>query len=197
MHSLVNSGKYIQQTQTEIVNGLAYELSYFGDYNGDGIADLIISEKVSKGITLSSRIHFFKYNKSSQTFVLDKLFDLNVILSHNYSQQNNNCPRNCSSSRYKISVIFGYRIDFDGKVDLILLFKSGTIQIHYNTQPNSQIQLIMSEGYQSFPYDLYQSENSAAKIQRLKPTIYLPSSTSTLLFGDFNLDGFDDLIIDY
>lgn len=35
------------------------------------------------------------------------------------------------------------------------------------------------------------------KIQRLKLTNYLPSERSTLLFGDFNLDGFDDLIVDY
>lgn len=43
--SLLKSGKYlnVEKTNTEISLTLAYELSYFGDYNGDGIADLVIS----------------------------------------------------------------------------------------------------------------------------------------------------------
>jgi hypothetical protein len=43
--SLLKSNKYlnVDKTNTEISATLAYELSYFGDYNGDGIADLVIS----------------------------------------------------------------------------------------------------------------------------------------------------------
>ena len=48
-----------------------------------------------------------------------------------------------------------------------------------------------------FPFDLYETtENYVAKIQRIKLSTFRPISISGLLFGDFNLDGYDDLIID-
>lgn len=41
------------------------------------------------------------------------------------------------------------------------------------------------------------TENYVAKIQRFKIPTYTPVNTSSLLFGDFDVDGYDDLIIDY
>jgi hypothetical protein len=49
---------------------LAYELSYYGDYNGDGIADLLISEKFTDETVPYNKIHFLKYDKMLQKFVL-------------------------------------------------------------------------------------------------------------------------------
>jgi len=42
---LLKSEKFlnIDKDNTDISKTLAFELSYFGDYNGDGIADLLIS----------------------------------------------------------------------------------------------------------------------------------------------------------
>ena len=78
-----------------------------------------------------------------------------------------------------------------------MLFKSGLIQVHYNRIANSQVKLIEENGFEMFPFDLYETtENYVAKIQRIKLPTFTPISTSALLFGDFNLDGYDDLIID-
>lgn len=69
--------------------------------------------------------------------------------------------------------------------------------MHYNTIPNSQVDLVLSNGFETFPFDLYESAEYVTKIQRITLPVSKPLSTSGLLFGDFNLDGFDDLIIDY
>jgi hypothetical protein len=77
------------------------------------------------------------------------------------------------------------------------LFKSGLIQVHYNKIANSQAKLIEPNGFELFPFDLYEtSDNYVAKIQRIKLPTFTPVSSSALLFGDFNLDGYDDLILD-
>lgn len=73
MFSLLKSGKYlnVDKTNIDISSTLAYELSYFGDYNGDGIADLLISEKFNSTETVPyNKIHFFKYDKPLQKFTL-------------------------------------------------------------------------------------------------------------------------------
>lgn len=79
--SLLKSNKYITiaKDNTEVSLTLAYELSYFGDYNGDGIADLLVSENITNGTTSHSKIHFFKYDVSTQKLILEKSFDLKVI----------------------------------------------------------------------------------------------------------------------
>jgi hypothetical protein len=41
------------------------------------------------------------------------------------------------------------------------------------------------------------TENYVAKIQRIKLPSYVTVASSSLLFGDFNLDGYDDLIVDF
>lgn len=71
------------------------------------------------------------------------------------------------------------------------------IQVHYNTIPNSQVNLIAPNGHENFPFDWYESVEYITKIQRITMPNFKSISTSGLLFGDFNLDGFDDLIIDY
>ena len=78
------------------------------------------------------------------------------------------------------------------------MFKSGLIKVHYNKIPNSQIYLIEPNGYEIFPFDLYETtDNYVSKIQQIQLPTFKPVSTSALLFGDFNLDGYEDLIIDY
>ncbi len=72
MFSLLKSGKYlsVEKSNTDMSATLAYELSYYGDYNGDGIADLLISEKFTDETVPYNKIHFLKYDKMLQKFVL-------------------------------------------------------------------------------------------------------------------------------
>ena len=55
---------------------MAYEISYFGDYSGDGIADLVVSEKDREMVY--NKIHFFKYDKSIQKFIFEASLNLKV-----------------------------------------------------------------------------------------------------------------------
>ena len=81
-------------------------------------------------------------------------------------------------------------IDFDGRIDYILLFQSALMQIHYNIAATSNKELLIPTGSYKFPFDLTESTNNyVSKIQRFvlpeKPT-----NDASVMFGDINNDGF-------
>lgn len=104
----------------------------------------------------------------------------------------------CLSSKKKlgtslstISVSHAAILDFDGKNDLLLLLKSGQIQIHYNNNPNTQDLCVGVAD----PYDYKVSEHSIMHIQRVSLGGWAASDTAVLLFGDYDNDGYDDFSV--
>lgn len=90
-----------------------------------------------------------------QKFTPDACFNLKVrslYMLGNITNSTNTAPILHTPGHKYLNFL---SLDFDGRIDLILLFKSGLIQIHYNKIPSSRSKLITPNGHATFPFDFY------------------------------------------